>query len=261
MNYNAVQIFIMSFYSKGLYRFFGKNLFKGMVPFVVVTSILFSIPDVFDIVSSGFSKRNQVLNFFNSIPSFEINDGKMIFDSETPYFYPAAENPIFEINASGSASDLKSPDGFFLITKDSLYFKGVKAWNPAIFKLSDYKSKEDLMRKIYDLYGCGNEWFWGGPFLAIILGVIWRFGFVFVYGLIGLFLQRMFSTGLSYKQIVTLAAIFTTPSWFWGIVIYRLKIFQEYWFWVGIALSLLYLFFALWSNSEKSMSVNEKPKF
>jgi hypothetical protein len=127
--------------------------------------------------------------------------------------------------------------------------------------------KSTTETRVYDLSAVGNfvinrakvenwlatarSWFFPVLYpLAVLVTFIFRAIQILIYALIGLLFSRMLNVNLGYKTLMRLAAVAITPVLILNLVLEFVPINIPFFLWLGIAIELGYLFFAVKVNAE-----------
>jgi hypothetical protein len=185
---------------------------KGIgILFLVLTTVIISIPTIFMAISQDLKKEKEMDLFFGSAAEFDIKDGKLIFGASAPVYFPAIGNPAIVIDPNGDATPLDKSGKIFLITKDKLIYKLNKNSNVHTLDLSTFQSKPILIETIKGFYGLGEFKKMTFPLFVFFSNFFYRLLWVAFCGVMAFFLQKLWKQKMTFKQLVRLAVIANTP--------------------------------------------------
>ena len=85
--------------------------------------------------------------------------------------------------------------------------------------------------------------------VVLIFSIIYRMISAVVYGLVGMVFSSMVGARLSYPALMRLAAIAFTPAIVLNTAFTVFDVTVPYWWWICIALTFIYMFFAVIANA------------
>lgn len=187
-----------------------------------------------------------------SMPDFQLKEGKFSFQGEMPFYISSSTNEIFVIDTTGTVDEnaLKDTSSGILITEDAVYVKNniqQQSINFSDMKEAEF-SKADLIELLPSL-----SW------LVLIVMLLW---FVFVLAgqllfavflaLLGMAFSSSLKTDLKYKQILnfsiyalTLPMLLDLAVDISGLLMPQLILFMIY-----ATIAAIYLLFAIRAYKE-----------
>lgn len=191
----------------------------------------------------------------SQVPEIRILGGRVSTEVPVPCLIkdPETGTTLMIIDPSGEITSLDDSDARMLLTSDRLIMRRSAhetrtldlSWVEDLIvtrqKLSDWA---ELLRKrlVLFLYP-----------LALLFSYIYRIVQGLLYALAAMLLGRALGLSLSYRASVSLALVSLTPAIIANTLYNYLGLAIPLWWFLSVALSLAYLWFAVTSNSSESL--------
>ena len=222
---------------------FGKSFLYLFILLLIIYSMLtvrnyLLLKSVMEQAASGLKE---------SIPEFQLENGKFSFEGEMPFYISSNENAVFVIDTTG-ALDEKSLEGTttgILITEDAVHVKSNAQQQTVNFsEMKDAKfDKTDLIELLPRVTG------WAliimvGMFVFVVAGQLL---FALFLALIGLVISSSLNVDLKYKHVLNFSIYALTLPMLLDLAvdISGLQIPQFIFFMMYTAVAALYLLFAI----------------
>lgn len=244
--YSMIDIPLMSFYSKELYRDVCFN-WKGIgFGYLFLLVLICWIPQMF-YMQNAFSTfiKNEAPSIMSQVPDVIFTEGVASTQAKQPYIIkdPQGDKAFFVIDTTGSITNLDDANGAIgLLTKNELIirkdarqtrtfsFKDIKHFTlnqPQILAWSQWLSK-------YTMLALSPFILIGSFFGKMILMVI--------YGLIGMAFAAILKTKLSYETLLRLSVVAVTPSMIIGAILQASQTASGLSGLEAFAITMIYLF-------------------
>ncbi len=253
--YRFWQAPFFALFSKDFYRSVGKD-WKGIaLVYLLFLLAITWIPTVLKINEKITKFENEFLvDIVNKMPELEINDGKLITGVSMPYYMDFDEDdPFIVIDTNASISDYDKYDRPILITKNEIIVQKNRNETriinfdqiPDIYLdgvAVDNFSKEVLSIAkllIYPILVLNS--FSARIFQALFLAIV------------GLIFASSLNTEIGYGTLVRLSVVAMTGIIILRTVVFYLAINIPYFWFFGIAMTLVYLFIAINAYEEEDL--------
>lgn len=253
--YSIFHPYIMSFFSKSLYRDVGQK-WHGIGAFYLLVLLLVCWIPVMVMIDrniDGFISE-QAPQLVNQVPTVTIKDGKLSIDKPVPYIIrdKDSKQPVVIIDTSGQYKSLEDIDTPMLVTSTQIFMRK-----------NTSEVREYEVSKIPDLtfgkpqvnYLLGKIATWGAIFLfpfVLIATFIYRIIQALLYGAIGMLFSAMTSAKITYQQSLRLSIIAMTPAIILATIFNILHIGYPYELLSYFILTMIYLFFGVKANKNAS---------
>lgn len=187
-----------------------------------------------------------------TMPNFELKDGKFSFEGEMPYYISSSTNEVFVIDTTGAVDEkvLQGVMTGILITEDRVYLKN--SVQQQTLNFADIKETEFDKAKLVEILP-SFSWF------VLVVMLIWfvfvlagHLLFAVILALIGLAISSSLNTDLKYNQILnfsiyalTLPMLIDLAIDISGMPASQLVVFTLY-----SAIAVIYLLFAIKAYKE-----------
>ena len=182
-----------------------------------------------------------------SIPEFQLENGKFSFEGEMPFYISSSNNAIFVIDTTGTLDEtaLQGTTAGILITEDAIHLKSnIQQQTLSFSEMKDTKfNKADLIELLPKL-----SWW------VLVLMLIWfvfvvagQLLFAVILALIGLIISSSLNIDLKYKHLLNFSIYALTLPMLIDLAvdIAGLQIPQFIFFMIYTAIAALYLLFAI----------------
>lgn len=256
--YKFFHPWLMSFFSKDLYRDVGSN-WKGIAAkYMFVLQLIIWLPMIYMFYTSYDVALNKEFKpFIEQIPEMRIEKGELSIDKPVPYTIRDTETGevIVVIDTSGQITSLDQTQAQLLITKtqvmaykdrDKTTGKAQKIETYSLSEIDDFEmTREQVMEWAVTL----KPWLMLIVYVLAVLGAfLYRVVQALLYGAIGCLFSKMMGAKLTYQQCMRLSLIAVTPAIILGTVFSLMSVSYNYQLTSYFALSMIYLFFAVKAN-------------
>lgn len=248
------------------YKLIKDNRFaKSFLYLLLLMLIVYSMLTVRNYLLVKNIMEQTAFELSESLPEFQLKDGKFSFEGEMPYYISSSTNEVFIIDTTGATDEnaLQNAMTGILITEDDIYIKNNTQQQKMSFsemKNSEF-NKADLIERLPSL-----SWM---VLIFMLLWFVFALGghliFVLFLALIGLAISSSLNAGLKYKHVLNFSIyaltfpmlidlaldIATLPmliGFGGGIGAALMRQFLYFAIYTGIA--ILYLFFAIKTYNE-----------
>ena len=258
--YSIIQAFVLSFFSKSLYRDVARN-WRGIgYSYLFFALLLVWIPTMIKMqVGLTRAVNNDSPAFTQQIPRITISNGQASTDVQTPYFIKDPNGtPLIIIDTTGTYQSLDDTPAKLLLTKTKLIARDER--QTRIFELAGIESFELDRARVEGWLQTAKRWL-----VLVLFPILLACSFLFraiqvlIYAAIGLLFARMANTSLDYKALMRLAAAALTPVLLLNLLLEFMPFHIPFWWLLGTIIGLGYLFFAVKSNSESAPTSDEQP--
>jgi hypothetical protein len=259
--YSYINALYYSFYLKSFYQHVARN-WKGLrLSYLLFILFLFWIPEM----SRMHSEVSEFLSveapkYVKQVPVITVSHGKVSIKEQSPYIIntPGKNIPFAIIDTSGQTTSLDKSGALVLLTKSQLIIKNSSSESRAI----DLDEIEHLIIDQKTLY----EWI--ETFIAVFPVILFPFVlfFSFLYHVIqvlliawiGTVFAKRFHAELDFKTLMRLAAVSFTPAIILQTIHAILDIPFPFRAPISLIITLGYLYYAVGSNSEHTVSATNK---
>jgi len=246
----------LSFYSKSLYQDVARHWRGIAATYLFLLLLIAWVPLVF-VMHHSLSQfiSAQGPGFVEQVPQVTVSQGELSIDSPSPYiiFTPREHDVLLIIDTSGRLRSLEDLPSNLLVTEHAVLLRKTDG------QLLKYEfdqdanfsfDKTDVAHWLHAL----KLWLLPSlmPFLVLI-SFAYRLIQGLIFALVGMLFSRLLKIGLSYQQCLRLSLVALTPTIFaatllqyFGIV-FRNEVIYLF------LLALIYLFFAIYSNSKAAL--------
>ena len=259
--YSYIHSLYYSFYSKSFYQYVARN-WKGLrLSYLLFILCLFWIPEISRIHSevSEFLSA-EAPKYVKQVPLITISQGKVSIKEQTPYIIkmPGKNTPFAIIDTSGQTTSLDKSSALVLLTKSQLIIKNSSSES----RTFDLKEIDHLIIDQKALY----EWIetFNTVFPVMLFPFVLFFSFLYhviqvllIAGIGTLFAKR-FQAELDFKTLMRLAAVSFTPAIILQTIHAILDIPFPYSAPISLIITVGYLYYAVGSNSEHTVSATNK---
>ncbi len=259
--YSYIHSIYYSFYSRPFYQYIARNC-KGLrLSYLLFILCLFWIPETSRIHSelSEFLSA-EAPKYVKQVPLITISKGKVSIKEQTPYLIntPGKNTPFAIIDTSGETTSLDKSSALLLLTKSQLIVKN----NSSESRAFDLQGIDHLIIDQKAL----NEWLetFDTIFPVILFPFVLLYSFLYhviqvllIAGIGTLFAKR-FQAELNFKALMRLAAVSFTPAIVLQTIHTILDIPFPYSAPISLIIALGYLYYAVGSNSEQTISATNK---
>jgi len=259
--YSYIQSLYYSFYSKSFYQHVARN-WKGLrLSYLLFILCLFWVPEI----SRMHSELSEFISaeapkYVKQVPMITISQGKVSIKEQTPYIIntPGKNVPFAIIDTSGQTTSLDKSSALVLLTKSQLIIKN----NSSESRTFGLEGIDHLIIDQKTLY----EWLetFDTIFPVMVFPFILFFSFLYhviqvllIAGIGTLFAKR-FQAELNFKALIRLAAVSFTPAIILQTMHAILDIPFPYSAPISLIITLGYLYYAVGSNSEHTVSATNK---
>ena len=259
--YSILHAFVLSFFSKSLYRDVGRHWRGTGLGFLFFALLLVWIPTMIK-MQVGITRaiNNDSPAFTQQIPRITITNGEVSTDVQTPYFIKDTDNgtPLIIIDTTGEYQNLDDSPAKILLTKTKVIARDER--QTRIFELKDVESFELDRARVEGWLQTAKRWFVPALFpIVLACSFIFRAIQVLIYAAIGLLFAKMANTNLNYQTLMRLAAVALTPVLLLNLLLEFMPFRIPLWWLLGTIIGLAYLFFAVKSNSESPLTSQAQP--
>lgn len=255
--YSYIHSLYFSFFSKSFYQHVARNL-KGLrLGYLLFILCVFWVPETSRIHSdvSEFISA-EAPKYVKQVPVISITQGKASIKEQSPYTIttPGKNTPFAIIDTTGQTSSLEKSGALVLLTKSQLIVKSSTS-EPLIFDLAGI---DHLIVDQKTLAGWLETF--DTIFPVILFPFILFFSFLYhlvqvllIAGIGALFVKR-FKTALDFKALMRLSVVSFTPAIILQTIHAILDIPFPYSAPIAILITIGYLYYAVGSNSELTVS-------
>ena len=259
--YSYINSLFYSFYSKSFYQHVARN-WKGLrLSYLLFILCLFWIPEISRIhaeVSEFISA--EAPKYVKQVPVITISQGKVSIKEKSPYLIstPGENTPFAIIDTSGQTTSLDKSSALGLLTKSQLIIKNSSSES----RTFDLEGIDHLIIDQKTLY----EWLetFDTIFPVMLFPFVLLYSFIYhviqvllIAGTGTLFAKR-FQAELDFKTLMRLAAVSFTPAIILQTIHSILDIPFPYRAPISLIIALGYLYYAVGSNSELTVSATNK---
>ncbi|MCW5588037.1 MAG: DUF1189 family protein [Legionellales bacterium] len=251
--FSLLQAIIYSFFSRALYSQVGQKWIGAGFKYLFLLIMLYSLPLTL--------KWQLEINYFakfifppilKELPLIKIDQGSLSIDKAVPYtiYHPLTHLPYI-IFDTASASLVKPSDAKFVVHAHQLSLR----WDNLVHEYrfdtqqSATLTPEFFAMKMREL----KTWF---SFIAYPLTVILGFSTylfaVIILALLGLIFVSLTDRQLDYIALLRLSVVALTPALLLHAIIKLLDIHFSHQLFVGVIITLCYLFFAILANPKRA---------
>lgn len=259
--YSYIHSLYYSFYSKSFYQHVARN-WKGIrLSYLLFILCLFWIPETSRMHSevSDFLSA-EAPKYVKQVPLITISQGRVSIKEQSPYLInmPGENIPFAIIDTSGQTTSLDKSSALALLTKTQLIIKN----DSSASRTFDLAGIDHLIIDQKTLY----EWLeaFDNLFPLILFPFILFFSFLYhviqvliIAGIGTLFVKR-FQSELDFKALMRLAVVSFTPAIILQTIHAILDIPFPYSAPISVLITLGYLYYAVGSNSEHTVSATNK---
>ena len=259
--YSYINSLYYSFYSKSFYQYVARN-WKGLrLSYLLFILCLFWIPEISRIHSevSEFLSA-EAPKYVKQVPVITISQGKVSIREATPYLIstPGKNTPFAIIDTSGQTTSPDKSGALALLTESKLIIKNSSSES----RTFDLKEIDHLIIDQKTLY----EWLetFDTIFPVLLFPFVLFFSFLYhaiqvlLIAGIGTFFAKRFQAELNFKTLMRLAAVSFTPAIILQTIHSILDIPFPYRAPISLIIALGYLYYAVGSNSEHTVSATNK---
>ncbi len=251
--YNMLQAFFMSFYSRKLYRdvavnWGGKTFWYLFL--LLLLSWIFAVYQAQSFLNISFKQMPE--NIISQIPIMTIKDGKLITPQNHPYIItdPKSHANWAIIDTSGQYQTLDQAKTPILITQTEIYTQT----NPNEIKENKIPNHLNITlvpEKIKSYLQYYSHFVWIPIFIFALLGsYFYRIIQVLLYSIIGKIFSAIGNFPLTYSQIVQITMIAITPVIVIATILDGLGVIIKYQFLLYFVLAMLYMFYGIVANKK-----------
>lgn len=245
---------VMAFYSKALYQDVARH-WKGIgALYLLMLLVITWLPMIF-IGNLGVKAfiDHELPPYVAQVPIVTINNGELTVDKPVPYHIRDVETgkTVVLVDTSGKTQNLQQTSALVLVTKHEVMIR-----NTAKNQIRQYEFQQGIDFS-FDKADVASWLQVVGKWLLIILfpliiavSYAYRIVQALIYGAIGLFFSAILKAKLSFQQSMRLAIIAVTPAVMLSTLFDFLGIGFPFMYVSYFALTLVYLFFAVYSNSD-----------
>ena len=182
-----------------------------------------------------------------SIPEFQLENGKFSFEGEMPFYISSSTNAIFVIDTTGTLDEksLQETTTGILITEDAIHLKSnIQQQTLNFSEMKDAKlTKADLIELLPGL----SWWVLVFMLISFVFVVAGQLLFAVILALIGLAISSSQNVDLKYKHVLNFSIYALTLPMLLDLAvdIAGLPIPQLVFFMIYTAVAALYLLFAI----------------
>jgi hypothetical protein len=182
-----------------------------------------------------------------SIPEFQLENGKFSFEGEMPFYISSSTNAIFVIDTTGTLDEtsLQGTTTGVLITEDAVHLKNNMQQQTLNFAdMKDTKfNKSDLIELLPGL----SRWVLVFMLVSFVFVVAGQLIFAVILALIGLIISSSLKVDLKYRHVLNFSIYALTLPMLLDLAIdiAGLPIPQILFFMIYTAVAALYLLFAI----------------
>lgn len=249
--YNLIQAFFMSFYSRKLYRDIALNWGGFSYLYLFLLIAITSIPaaviwqkgvnEIYDVLA------NQVITQF---PVIKVESGKVVTPENHPYFVvdPKTKKNLVVIDSSGKYQTLEEAQSIILVTKDKI-LSHKKNNETRIYSIPTSFSYIFDPQKINQIAAKSVSLLWVPFYIVFLLACfVYRIIQALFYGLFGKIFSLIVKSPLLYGQIVQIALVSITPVIVLSTVLDFFVYHIPYLFFCYFILAMVYLFYGILAN-------------
>ena len=255
--YSILHPLYMSFFSKSLYRDVASN-WKGLcLNYLLIVLTLNLIPDMVRLHERVADfLAGEVPKVVHQVPTITISEGTATVNVPVPYIInaPWSNSPFAVIDTSDKAAAPGDQKATIILTRTKLTVKGDESETHS-FDFSHIHHAVIDKDLIYHWLETFKDYF---IFAAYPFALFFAFVYYFIQALlcasIGMFFAKMFNLDLKARALVRLSVIAFTPPLALQTVHSLLDIEFPYSGVISMLLAIGYLYFAVSSCSEKTIS-------
>lgn len=230
------------------YKYIKDNRFaKSFLYLLLLLMIIYSMLTVRNFLLVKNVMEQAAFELKESMPNFQLKDGKFSFEGEMPYYISNSANEVFVIDTTGAVdySVLQGVMTGILITEDRVYIKN--NMQQQTLELSEFKDSKFGKQELIDLLP-NLSWF------VLIFMLVW---FVFVLGghllfavilaLMGLIISSNLKTDLKFNHLLNFSIYALTLPMLVDLAvdISTIPVPQFLFFMIYTTISIIYLTFAI----------------
>ena len=256
-SYTIFHPFLLSFFSKSLYRDVGRNWRGAAFLYLLLLLAVCSIPPMVKI-HLGFTEfvKKTAPGVVQQIPDITISGGEASIKEPQPYIIkdPDTGKPLIIIDTTGKYTSLNDTKATALLTKTEFIVKR-NARETRIFKLSEFDKlfiDQDRINSWLEIF---RKWIAIVLFpFALVFSFIYRIVQALVYALFGLLFAKATGSSLDYDALLSLAIVAITPAVILNTVRNMLGIPIPLWWFICFVIAMGYLFFAVAANRNEGVA-------
>lgn len=260
--YSYFHALVLSFFSKALYRDVGRQWRGTGLAYLLLVIALVWIPTVIKghLGLAAFVK-NDAPAITQQIPPITIVNGKASTDAPLPHLIkdPKSGDTIALIDTRQAAEPDNSEAIPLVLTQTKLVMHK-DARETRIYDLAGVGRFSIDRAKVEGWLATGKTWLFPILYpLAVLFSFVFRGIQILIYALIGLLFSRMLNVNLDYKALMRLSAVAITPMLILNLVLEFVPVHIPGFVLLGIAIELVYLFFAVKANAETELAPAYQP--
>jgi hypothetical protein len=195
-----------------------------------------------------------------SIPDFELKDGKFSFEGEMPFYIGSSTNELFVIDTTGTVdeNDLQDATNGMLITEDAIFFIKNNVQQQTL-KFSDMKEAEFNKADLIELLPKLSWLVLVGMLIWFVFVVAGHLLFAVFLALIGLAFSSSLNTDLKYKHVLNFSIYALTLPMLLDLAvdIAGLPIPKVIFFLIYATIAGIYLLYAIKAYKENQVQPEE----
>lgn len=246
--YNIFQPFLLSFYSKPLYRDVGHN-WRGIgLLYLLFLSAVLCFVSLYLYYAMSKTIAGHLEPLIAQLPTITVQQGKISIDKPTPYLIKTPNNNVIAvIDTSGQSNSLETTHAWILLTQDKLLIQR-SANQTTSYDLSNLHNNVYTPEKVAGYMQILVPTLVGAIFVLTFLLEFIR-NLVVVLLLAGI--AKIFThTTLTYKTVCRLGAIAITPALILATLLSLLYFKLPYAWLIYFPLTLAYLLYGIEANKK-----------
>lgn len=253
--------YVMSFFSKDLYKDVGKNWGGIAALYLLLLMALSWIPNMF-LIKSNFDlfTQKEAPMIIDQIPTITIQDGKLSIDKPVPYTIkdPETKKPIIIIDTSGKYTDIQQAKVPMLVTQDKVMTYQPKQNEIRTYSLENTPNMTLDNNQLNSLITKATWWLMLVIYpVVVLMTFLYRIIQALIYGALGMIFVKILGASLTYQQSMRLAIVAVTPAIILATIFDFFYINIPYELTFYFLVSMGYLFFAIKSNtSDHNVAIN-----
>jgi Protein of unknown function (DUF1189) len=259
-SFSMLRAFILSFYSRDLYREVAKKWKGPGLVYLAVLLVLCWAAQMLKMQTgiTHFVKQDGAV-FVHQVPDITISDGRVSTNVETPYYIKDRNGTVVAIiDLTGQYTSLKDTSAKLLLTRNHLMFRN----NGRIRStdLKDVKSFHMDQARAEKWLHFVRTWVTIIFFLiALVFSFIYRTIQALIYALIGMLFASIMKVKLDYLTLMRLAIVAVTPAVIVDTVHGLWNIHTPLWSLVCFVIAMAYLAFGIKANAAGETEAPEQP--
>jgi Protein of unknown function (DUF1189) len=259
-SFSMLRAFILSFYSRDLYREVVKK-WKGPGLVYLAVLLVFCWAAQMMKVQTGITHfvRQDGAVLVHHVPDISISDGRVSTNVETPYYIKDRNGTVVAIiDLTGQYTSLKNTSAKLLLTRDHLLFKNNGKMRTT--DLENVKSFHMDQARAEKWLHFVRTWVAIVFFLvALVFSFIYRTIQALIYALIGMLFAGIMKVKLDYLTLMRLAIVAVTPAIIVDTLHGLWNIHTPLWSLVCFVIAMAYLAFGIKANASQKAETPEQP--